>query len=148
MPGFTPDDNYQLWKKLVLLWKETSDVAINEKQGSLLIFNLSGKAQEIAINETDKSLDNIVKKLDEVYLETNNVFNLYTEFENYKRTDGQSMKEYITVFEHKIYELKTEKLELPELVISFKMLKGANLSELFEKPKSSGNERCITFDEQ
>lgn len=148
MPGFTPDDNYQLWKKLVLLWKETSDVAINEKQGSLLIFNLFGKAQEIAINETDKSLDNIVKKLDEVYLETNNVFNLYTEFENYKRTDGQSMKEYITVFEHKIYELKTEKLELPELVISFKMLKGANLSELFEKPKSSGNERCITCDEQ
>ena len=128
VPSFTPGDNYQLWKKLVLLWKATSDVA-TEKQGPLLIFNLSGKAQEIAVNEADKSIDNIVKKLDEVYLETNNVFNLYTEFENYKRSEGQSMKEYITVFEQKIDELKTEKLELPELVTSFKMLKGANLCE-------------------
>ena len=62
--------SYATWKILVVLWTSVTDIE-KEKQGAYLVMNMSGKALEIALNEDNSSVDNLIKKLDEVYGESN-----------------------------------------------------------------------------
>ena len=48
--------HYTRWKKLVDLWRKATNVA-EEKQGPVLILNMSGKAQDIALNLPNTNLE-------------------------------------------------------------------------------------------
>ena len=124
--------SYATWKKLVVLWTSVTDIE-KEKQGAYLVMNMSGKALEIALNEDNSSVDNLIKKLDEVYGESNDLWTKYEEFDNLKRDKDQPMKEFALIFEQKVLELQTAKLTIPDVVLSYKLLKGANLSQGDEK---------------
>lgn len=126
--------NYIRYKKLVKMWAKVTKVE-PENQGAELLMHMKGKALDIAIDldENNPSFDNLINILDAVYEDSNTLLLKYEEFDNIKRDKNQYMKEYVHIFEQKSKELKSEKLEIPEIILAFKLLKSANLSTNDEK---------------
>ena len=90
--------HYTRWKKLVDLWRKTTNVA-EDKQGPVLILNMSGKAQDIALNLTDTNLENVLREMEAVYGDSMELVTKYEEFDNFNRSTDQTIKEYIHMFE-------------------------------------------------
>ena len=120
--------HYTKWKKLVDLWKKATKVD-EDKQGPVLILNMSGKAQDIAMNLADTSIANVLIKMEEIYGDSMELVTKYEKFDSFTRSVEQSIKEYIHVFEQQVAELKVLKLEIPDLILGIKLLKGVSLSQ-------------------
>ena len=52
----------------------------------------------------------------------------FEDFENYKRKDGQSMHEYVCLFDFKYRKIEKLQINLPPEILAFKLLQGANIS--------------------
>ena len=121
------DCNYKSWKKKVKMWQSVASEQDEAKQGTLLILYMTGKAVELCLDETDTKVSTIITKLDSIYGDTDDLLNQFEEFERFKRMPNQTMKEFIHIFEQKVTHLKAKALDIPELILSSKLLKGANL---------------------
>ena len=77
--------HYTRWKKLVDLWRKATNVA-EEKQGPVLILNMSGKAQDIALNLPNTNLENVLKEMEAVYGDSMELVTRYEEFDAFNRT--------------------------------------------------------------
>ena len=60
---------------------------------------------------------------------TQQLFSAFEDFEIFRRSEDMSLAKYISEFELKATELKNLKVQLPEELLAFKLLKNANLSE-------------------
>ena len=127
------DCNYKSWKKKVKMWQSVASEQDEAKQGTLLILYMTGKAVELCLDETDTKVSTIITKLDSIYGDTDDLLNQFEEFERFKRMPNQTMKEFIHIFEQKVTHLKAKALDIPELILSSKLLKGANLPPNDEK---------------
>ena len=110
------------------LWRKATNVA-EEKQGPFLILNISGKAQDIALNLPNTNLENVLKEMEAVYGDSMELVTRYEEFDAFNRTTDQIIKEYIHMFEQQVATLKILKLDIPDLILAIKLLKGVNLPE-------------------
>ncbi|KAL5262651.1 hypothetical protein ACHWQZ_G008148 [Mnemiopsis leidyi] len=120
--------NYKRWKDLVRLWEKVTEMD-DAKKGPALILHMSGSAQDIALaaNPEGLTVDALIKLLDNVYAEDNDLALKCDEFDRLVRGKDQSMKEFIHVYEQKIKELQAGKVEIPEIVLATKILRAANL---------------------
>ena len=87
---------------------------------------------------TDKDgVKNVISKLDTLYLEDTyqSAYPAYENFEHFQRSPGMHiiMKEFINEFELLYNKLRVLKLELPDGVLAYRVLKSANLSTENEK---------------
>ena len=137
--------HYTRWKKLVDLWRKATNVA-EEKQGPVLILNMSGKAQDIALNLPNTNLENVLKEMEAVYGDSMELVTRYEEFDAFNRTTDQTIKEYIHMFEQQVATLKTLKLDIPDLILAIKLLNGVNLPEN-EKKMARLACKTMTFEE-
>ena len=82
-----------------------------------------------------KDNDLIIEKLDAVYLkdEATHAYCAFQEFYEYKRSAGKNFSEFIVEHEQRYHKLKQFRMELPEGVRAFFLLKAANMSEDSEK---------------
>ena len=94
---------------------------------------LKTKKADAPSPETKVGVELLIAKLDEIYLESDDTLGKYERFENLRRISEQRMTEFILIFESLERELKTEGVTLPELVLAYKLLKAANLSNADEK---------------
>ena len=146
-PSFNGTD-YKRYRQLAKIWATVSTVSEEHKAMTLIMF-LKDKALDIALTidetplktkkadapspETKVGVELLIAKLDEIYLESDDTLGKYERFENLRRISEQRMTEFILIFESLERELKTEGVTLPELVLAYKLLKAANLSNADEK---------------
>ena len=137
-PPFMSDDmSYQEWKSEVELWCEITDVPAN-KQGGSLFFTLQGDARDTVRAKVDKKriasdegVKDILAVLDNLYAKDEHQagFTAYEEFVSFRRPHTMSIKDYVIQFNLKNSKLKTYKMDLPEGVLAYNLLIGANLSK-------------------
>ena len=120
--------NYKRWKLLVNLWEKVTEVE-EDKRGAALVLNMSGSALDIALAiDPDKvKVKDVIEIMDKVYVDENDLSIKCDEFDRLLRKREQSMKEFIHVYEQKVNELKTGKVEIPDIVLATKILRAANL---------------------
>ena len=56
-------------------------------------------------------------------------FIAYEEFETFQRPPSMSTLDYINEFERRNNKIKSKKIELPDAVLAYRLLKSANVSE-------------------
>ena len=73
----------------------------------------------------------MIKKLDDVFKsqQTDEAYNIYSNFIKFRKSSSMSMAEYISEYEHLYSEMVEYKMKLPENVIAFILLDGANITE-------------------
>ena len=121
--------NYSRWKSLVSIWEKVTDIDGN-KQGAALILNMTGRAQDIALNVGSKenvTVAEVIKELDSVYVDEDDLIMKCDSFDRMIRKPDQSMKEFVYVYDCKVEELKKAKVVIPDIVLASKVLRAANL---------------------
>ena len=53
----------------------------------------------------------------------------FEDFEDFKRADGQSINEYVAVFNAKYRKIEKKKMTLPSEILAFKLLHKANITK-------------------
>lgn len=131
---------YKDWKTDVLIWK--SFVGYDKKKlGPALFLSLTGSAcdaaREISLTDLEKEdgFDTLITKLDSLYLkdEKNSAFEAYETFEKYQRPQDMDMYTYINTFERLYHKAKSHKLDPPDGILAYRLLKSANLSHEHEQ---------------
>jgi hypothetical protein len=135
-PVFGDQDDYETWKNELKMWQLVTDLDV-KKQALAVTLLLKGQAKAIAL-EIDSSelhdangMTTLLKTLDKAFQkdETDIAYSVYTNFESLQRLEGQSMSEYIVEFE-RLYNLcRKHNMELPDAVLSFKILDKAGLPQ-------------------
>ena len=105
--------------------------------GPALLLSLEGSARdaahEVSLEDLsgDDGIDVLLQKLDSLILkeENNFAFEAYDTFERYQQPVDMGMTEYINTFEHLYQKAKNFKLELPDGVLAYRLLRSANLSD-------------------
>ena len=115
--------------------------------------SLSGRARqatsELSVDDL-KSEDGITKltvKLDRVFLQDKNrrCFNNYLAFENCKRSDDQSIGDFLSEFDRRHFKLKECEVVIHDAVLACRLLKSCNLNNvLFQLALSTTKE--MTFE--
>ena len=111
------------------MWRTVSEETDDKKQGVLLIMNMADKASDLLIDEADTSVSKLLEKLDGIYESDNDLMDQFDQFYKFRRGKEQTMKEYIHFYESKVAKLRTGGLEMPDLVHSYLIVEGAQLSD-------------------
>ena len=139
-PTLDDDSNYDKWKQAVDLWMVVTDIGKN-KRGAALALSVEGKASEIALNldrtqlNCETGVDYLLKELDKIFEKdkTDKTYETYEAFDKYKKNDEISMIDYINNFEQNYNKCKKFSIELPDAVLAYKILDGANLTDTERK---------------
>ena len=101
-------------------------------------FHYTGKARQAVLAEVTRDelkketgLEAVLKCLDELYLKDDDQsgYAAYDDFTNYRRPVNTSIQDYIVDFNIKYGKIKSFKMELPDSVLAYYLLKCANLTE-------------------
>ena len=136
-PVMREDMTYEDWKSDVEIWSDFTDLE-PEKKGSAVFLTLVGKSQQTvragvtrAEMKSAAGLQKVLTCLDELYKkdEASSGFSAYEDFSDYRRPAGVSIKDYLVEFNLKYSKLKAYKMELPEGVLAYYVLKCASLTD-------------------
>ena len=85
------------------------------------------KAEERNNNNNDVKI--ITDELDQIFLEesADECYRVYSNFINYKKSKEITISEYVLEFEHLYKNLIEYGMKLPDPVLTFKLLDGANI---------------------
>ena len=133
-------DDYSKWKRKLNLWKSVTEVE-KKKHAGLILLRLDDDTQDTileALGETDVNIDAgsqlVIDKLDAIFEKNKTIsaFETYEAFECFKRSPDMSVSDFITEFEKRNNKIKAIKIELPDGVLAYRLLKSANLSQYNE----------------
>ena len=139
-PVFNEEEDYLNWKNDLEVWKLFTDTE-KKKMGPAVYLTLTGRARE-AVRDLkpadigkETGLDEIIVKLDAVYLKDENTcaYVAFKEFYEFKRASGENFSEFIVKYEHLYHKLTQYKMDLPKGVQAFLLLNAANMTEENEK---------------
>ena len=130
-------DDYDVWKKDIDIWTRLTDLD-KKKQALAVHLSLNGRARqatselEVEKLECDDGIKNLIERLDRVFLQDKNwkCFNAYLEFENLRKSDDQTVDEFLSDFDLKHYKLKECGVTLPDAVVACRLVKSCNLNEV------------------
>ena len=133
-PALSDSGDYNQWKNKVVMWRELT-LLDKKKQAFSIIFALSGKAEQIALEmdhnqlKQDDGVDKLTEELDKFFAknETDLSYAAYKDFDQFVRTSEMKMSEYVSSFEQKYNKAKKHKLEMSDSVLAFKLLDNAFL---------------------
>ena len=139
-PGLA-SKSYELYKQELLAWREVTEVC-RSKQGIVIALTLPNevpfKVKENVLNnlsldelKRENGLDTLIQYLD-VYLEKDDLsdrFEKYEDFENFQRTNGQNIREFIADFDSRYRKLWKMSINLPPEILAFKLLKTVNITK-------------------
>lgn len=131
---------YSEWKHEVQVWRAFTHLE-KKKLGAALFLSLDGStrdaAHEVQLAELngDNGIDVLLTKLDGLFLtnQDNAAFEAYDAFERHQRPSDMHIFEYINSFERLYQKAKHFKLELPDGVLAYRLLRSANLSDAHEQ---------------
>ena len=141
-PSFNKNtDDYAKWRKKFQIWSNVTE-APKTKQGGLLVLTLDDQTQETIFEKMtaddlkmEGATDQILKYLDEMFKKDESIsaFEIYEDFELYKRPSHVSMTEFCSEFERKLSKVKSSGTQIAEHVLAYRMLKSANLTDKEEQ---------------
>ena len=137
---------YEDWKLEVEAWHELTELP-KAKQGLMLVLAIAdnhpmglkhkilGPSVGMAKLKVEAGVANLQTYLDGIFLQDKFVelYSTYKKFENFKRGKSESIEQYISSYEAVVLELKTKKIEYPNVVKAFKLLEGSRVTELEKK---------------
>ena len=115
--------------------------------------SLFGRARKASSELTSGELKcaggivNLLRKLDRIFLQDENwrVFNNYLAFESYRRSEEESIDQFLSEFDQRCHKLKECGATLPDAVVACRLIKSCNLSEMhFQLALSTTSE--MTFE--
>ena len=133
-PVFKEDMSYEAWKKELAIWTTFTDLD-KKKQGPAIFLSLNGKPRasvlelDVGIISGDKGVEAILEQLDKLYPKDRHqtAYLAYEAFEKFQRPVAMSMSDFINEFERMYHKLKQHKMELPDGVLAYRLLKSAHL---------------------
>ena len=139
-PVFKENMSYEAWKKELAIWTTFTDLD-KKKQGPAIFLSLNGEPRasvlelDVGVISGDKGVEAILEQLDKLYLKDRHqtAYIAYEAFEKFQRPVAMSMTDFINEFERMYHKLKQHKVELPDGVLAYRLLKGAHLSEQHEQ---------------
>ena len=138
-PLLTRTTSYEQWKLETRAWTLITDLS-REKQAIAVALHLPTDHESKIIEKVFEQLE-----LEELQKESGlstlfdfldkhlqkdgftDILEKFRDFENYKRKDGQSVHEYVCLFDFK-YKIEKLQINLPPEILTFKLLQGANIS--------------------
>ena len=133
-------EKYSTWRKEMQIWELATSLD-KTKRAFMVFLSLEGIAREavleldtVVLNSED-GMKKLYEKLDTLFLEDVNqsAFRAYETFENYLRPPGTSLEDFLIEFSRLVTKLKDFNILLPELVLAFRALKSANITNDNEK---------------
>ena len=139
-PLLTKTTSYEQWKLETRAWTLITDLC-REKQAItvalLLPADHTSKIKEKVFEQLEleelrkeSGLSTLFDFLDK-HLQKDGLTDIlekFEDFENYKRKDGQSMHEYVCLFDFKYRKIEKLQINLPPEILAFRLLQGANIS--------------------
>ena len=139
-PLLTKTTSYEQWKLETRAWTLITDLC-REKQAItvalLLPADHTSKIKEKVFEQLEleelrkeSGLSTLFDFLDK-HLQKDGLTDIlekFEDFENYKRKDGQSMHEYVCLFDFKYRKIEKLQINLPPEILAFRLLQGAHIS--------------------
>lgn len=139
-PSFTSAKIYERYKQELLAWREITELSKTEQ----------GIAVALSLPEEDESQikDKVFHKISLDDLKSEDGLNIlitfmdnhlakddladslekFEDFDDYRRKEGQTIQEYIAMFDSKYRKVEKKYMPLPPEILAFKLLKKANIS--------------------
>lgn len=143
-PDLNQCKSYEAFKRELKAWSEVTDLA-KGKQGNYVVLSLPNKSQfgddlkERAfenISETDLKSDTGLKSVLD-FLDTelgknaiDDAIGKWEDFDSCRKTDSQTLEEFISDFEMKYNRIKSSGTKLPEEILAFMLLKRSGVSQV------------------
>ena len=139
-PSLAKSSSYEAWLKAIKIWQAFTSIPL-KKQGPAIFLTLEGKAQEAILEldidkiNVDNGVDNIIAKLDTLYLrdKVQTAYECYDKFEKFQRSPDMSMSEFIIQFERLLTKTKSYGTSMSSDILAYRLLKSANISESHEQ---------------
>lgn len=139
-PPTLGSEPYELFRQELLAWREVTELR-REKQGVAIALTLPKNDKtkirekvfdQISIDDLkkDDGLDTLIAFLDKHLKKDDLADSLakFGEFEDFQRTDGMTISEYIASFDARYRKIEKLKMTLPPEILAFKLLRKANIS--------------------
>ena len=139
-PALTKGKCFEIYRKEILAWGELTDLP-KYKQGIVVALSLPEDVEthirervfdQIPLQDlkTDDGLIILLNFLDKHCGKDELVDSLekYEDFESFEREDGQSIQNFISVFDLKYKKIEQKNMKLAPEVLAFRLLKKANLT--------------------
>ena len=139
-PIFNKRKNYERLRQELTAWKEITDLS-KDKQGIAIPLSLPDDESQIrekvfdqipvADLKRDDGLIVLLNFLDQHLAKDDLTDSLekFEDFQDFKRADGQSINEYVAVFDAKYRKIEKKKMTLPAEILAFKLLRKANITK-------------------
>ena len=138
-PQFKETMSYKVWKNKLEMWQLVTSVPKNQQAIIVPLEALENNVKaEKAVDQitaaelnADTGMNTLLSKLDKVFQsETiDEVYNIYSCFIDFNRHDDTDMNDYIIEYEHIYKRMEDFDMKLPDAVLAFKLLDGANITE-------------------
>ena len=140
-PIFSKSKSYELYKQELLAWSEIKDLD-KKKRGVAIALTLpendESKIREKVFDQIklddlkkDTGFNTLLEFLDKHLAKDDLADSLekFAEFQDLKRAEGQTINEYITVFDSKYRKIEKKNMILPPEILAFKLLRKANITK-------------------
>ena len=140
-PSFNNAKSYERFKQELLAWREITELSKN-KQGIAVALSLPDDDEnkikdkvfdQIALDElkNENGLNILIAFLDK-HLGKDDLadsIEKFEDFDDFKRKDGQTIQEFIAMFDSKYRKIEKKDMSLPSEILAFKLLKKANITK-------------------
>ena len=140
-PSFNSAKSYERFKQELLAWREITELSKN-KQGIAVALSLPDDDEnkikdkvfdQIALDELkdENGLNILIAFLDK-HLGKDDLadsIEKFEDFDDFKRKDGQTIQEFIAMFDSKYRKIEKKDMSLPSEILAFKLLKKANITK-------------------
>lgn len=139
-PAFNSVKSYERFKQEILAWREITELS-KSKQGIAVALSLPEEDEsrikdkvfnQISIDDLkgEDGLDILLAFLDKHLGKDDLADSLekFEDFDDYRRKEGQTINEFISMFDAKYRKMEKKSMALPSEILAFKLLKKANIS--------------------
>ena len=140
-PKYNSLKSYELYKQELLAWKEITELA-KEKRGVAIALTLPEEDEskirekvfdQIKLDDLKKEtgLETLIAFLDKHLAKDDLADSLtkFEEFEDYRRSETQSIVDYIGVFDANYRRIEKKGMNLPPEILAFKLLRRAHITK-------------------
>ena len=125
------ESNYERYRLELMAWREITDIP-KEKQGIAIALSLPEETEcsirekvfdelSIAERKTDEGFETLIAFFDDKLKKENiaDSWDKFNNFEEFKRTDTMSIKDYISTFDQKYKKIAKLNMKLPSEILAF-----------------------------
>ena len=140
-PSFNSAKSYERYKQELLAWREITELSKN-KQGIAVALSLPEDDEnkikdkvfdQIALDELkdEDGLNILIAFLDKHLGKDDlaDIIEKFEDFDDFKRKEGQTIQEFIAMFDCKYRKIEKKDMSLPSEILAFKLLKKANITK-------------------